>query len=249
MSTNSFALSYQKSPIIFVNGVAGTGPNSKLPIAYAVTGPKNGFATATAADPFPGFPFDFYPMPGATLIENQIGSYPFANQAVAANAVITQPLHISLLMIAPARNDGAYSAKLAIFQSLQATIQKHVQMGGLFSVATPSLLYTDCLLLSLRDVSEGDPKRPQDRWQWDFVKPLVTQASAQAALGSLNSKLDSGVKVVPDATSGAIVYSSTGNIVGNPQTGATTGSNLFGSSVPGALPGSTGNLHLSGSGY
>ena len=50
---------------------------------------------------------NFRPLPGATLIDNQIGAYRFANQGAAGERHYpgAQPLAVSLLMDCPARDE------------------------------------------------------------------------------------------------------------------------------------------------
>ena len=215
MSIESFSLWYQKTPIILTGGIATNavgGIESALPIStltQSITTPLG----------LNDFLFDFQPLPGSTLIENNVATYPFANQQVAANAVIFEPLRISLRMLAPPRGSGGYNTKLAVFQNLQAKLQQHTAMGGTFTVATPSYIYNDCLLLSLKDVSEGDPKHPQNEYQWDFMQPLLTDQGTQAAQNALIQKLSAQNKVLTNA-SGAISYSNPAVNVGNPASGA-----------------------------
>src|SRR5271169_111903 len=85
---------------------------------------------------------NFIPMPGATLVDNQIATYPFANQSVAANALIPQPLQISMKMVVPVRDPGGYWLKQAIMLSLQSSLQTHNTHGGTYTIATPSYFYT-----------------------------------------------------------------------------------------------------------
>ncbi|HQT24969.1 MAG TPA: hypothetical protein PLK99_00020 [Burkholderiales bacterium] len=143
----------------------------------------------------------FTPLPGSTVINNAVATYPFANQQVAGNAMIEQPLNVSLLMTAPVKDTGGYLSKLAIFTALRNSLQAHVNAGGTFHVATPSYLYTDCLLTSMADVTGGDTKQQQIQWQLDFIKPLVTTQSAAAALSGLLSKISAGQKVTSPAWS------------------------------------------------
>ena len=156
----------------------------------------------------------FQPMPGDTLVNNQIGTYPFANQATAANAIITLPLNISMMMICPARNPGDYTQKQAVLSSLQTTLQQHILLGGLFSINTPGFLYTNCILIRVSDVSGGETKQVQFRWQWDFQQPLVTQEQAAQAYGALMNKLSNGTQVPMDASNN-IPNSSAAYGVGN----------------------------------
>jgi hypothetical protein len=243
VSLDQFALSYQKSPIIFVKGIAANMTGGALPIV-SITQAVNfsgGVLDASQGLAWNDYIFDFYPMPGSTLAAYDIGRYPFANQAVAANAVIADPLSVSLLMAAPARGQSAYSQRLSVFQALQAAITKHSQQGGTYNVATPAYLYTNLILLSLRDVSEGDEKRPQDRWVWEFTQPLLTLQQAQAAQSSGLNKITQGLQQVPDAN-GAITYSGAQPTVGSPPSGAApatvpAAAPLIGASVSGSGPG------------
>jgi len=204
----SFTLQYQKSPILFTGGIAGFGDG--LPI-IAVTQSEEYQSIPTYVNPLAldNWYFDFYPMSGATLAEIEVATYPFANQYVAANAQIAQGLRISLLMLAPVKQQDGYAQKAGVFNTLQKTIQSHTALGGTYTVATPSGYYMNSLLLSLKDVSEGDPKRPQDRWQWDFFQPLLTVQSAQSAQNQLMSKIGAGVQVSSDPVTNSIGWTTT----------------------------------------
>ncbi len=220
MSRSDFSLSYQKSPIILTNGIAANVPGGMLPI-ISITQSQDfdgGILSGSSNLDLEDFLFDFYPMPGGSLMEVEVATYPFANQSVAANSVIQQPLKISLEMLAPVRTAGGYDQKLAIFQSLQSSLNQHITQGGTFTVATPAYLYTNCLLLSFRDASDGDRARPQWKWQWDFTQPLLTLEAAQAAQNSLMQKISTGSRVTP-STSGAVSYSGQQSAVGLPASG------------------------------
>lgn len=254
MSISAFSLGYQKSPIIFQGGIASEPgyPGGLMPIisitqsAAFTLGPSNA-ATATNEFEFvnaspvvtssnlelQSFFFDFHPAAGGKLIEQQAATYPFANRSVAANSTIAEPLSISLIMEAPTRANFNYAQRLATFQALQAALSQHNRLGGTFIVATPSYIYTDCLLLSLRDISEGDPKYPQSRWQWEFFQPLLTLESAQAAQNSLMQQLNSAVKVTPNG-SGQISYSGLSPTVANPQSGQAPATTPAARPLPGA---------------
>lgn len=137
-------------------------------------------------------------IPGSTLINNQIGTYPFANQQVAANAIIQQPLNISLRMIAPVKETAGYLTKLAIMTSLQNSLQQHNALGGRYHVATPALIYPDCLMTGMIDITTGTTKQMQVEYQLDFVKPLVTQQQAASALSGQYARLTNGQPVGTD---------------------------------------------------
>lgn len=176
----------------------------------------------------------FKPLPGSTLISNQLGEYPFANQAVAANAVITQPLVVSLLMTCPVRSAGGYFSKLLTMTALKQILDKHISSGGTFTVATPSYLYVNCILMDVRDVSSGQTKQAQTMWQWDFRQPLLTQDAAAGVYNSLMSKIAGGLP-----TGDAPSWSGIATTVGSSISGAATAllssaQNLIGSTVSGA---------------
>jgi len=193
-----FQLAFQSSPIILVDGIAtGLPTGSMLPI-IAITEPLNllgGILTGGDLSP-DNFFASFSPVPGATLIDQQVGHYPFANQAVAANAVIAQPLTISLKMTCPVRLGLGYFTKLATMITLQTVLAKHNGMGGTYIIATPSFFYTNCIMLRMSDVSGGDSNQVQTTWQLDFEKPLLTLNDAQEAQSSLLQKLTNGTKIL-----------------------------------------------------
>lgn len=167
---------FQLSPIIFSGGLASFMPGGMLPltaITETLNTPLGALSGSTQGD-LDNFFAAFAPIAGGTLVEQDIAQYPFANQVIAANAVIAQPLHISMLMLCPARNAGGYFAKLAIISALQAAFVLHNNNGGTYHVATPSYIYTDCIFRKMTDVSSGMSKQPQSAWMLEFQKPLIT---------------------------------------------------------------------------
>jgi len=190
----AFQLSFQVSPIILVDGVAGSMAGGMLPI-ISITEAINfplGLLSGGDTPSLDNFFATYRPIPGGSLVSNAIGKYPFANQSVASNAIISQPKRISLLMTCPVRESLGYASKLATMMSLQSTLSQHCNSGGTFIVATPSYFYTSCLLLDLVDVSGPQSKQAQTQWQWNFEQPLLTQAQADAAQNSLMSKITQG---------------------------------------------------------
>jgi len=182
----AFSLAYEISPIILQDGLAQYLPGGLLPITVltemfdipAIEG-ENIFAK-------------YRPLPNSTLAEWQVAQYPFASMQMAANAVIQQPLKVSLQMICPAQTEGGYIIKQAIMTALQTMLQNHVLSGGSFTVLTPAYTYTNCLLTSLRDISPPSQKQVQLMYQWDFVQPLITATGAQQVLGNLMSRFENG---------------------------------------------------------
>jgi len=193
----AYQLAYQISPIILQNGIATAIPGGLLPIV-AITEGASFSLNALGGDinlDLSQFFAHFEPAPGSTLASYDIGTYPFANQTVAANAVIKKPNIVSLVMACPVKGRGGYAARLATMTILQQTIEKHVSLGGTFTVATPASIYTNCLLQSLSDISGGGTNQKQYQYRWDFVQPLITETAAEAANSDYISKITSGVKV------------------------------------------------------
>jgi hypothetical protein len=183
----AYDLAFQISPIILVGGVVSGAQGGALPIIYFY-GQLGLFSDVTDPTAFPRY----LPVPGGTLISNQVGTYPFANQYVAANALIVQPLAISMRMISPVNQPGGYLTKLAMFSALQNSLAQHCALGGTFSVATPAYIYNNLLLTEMIDVTHGENQQQQVDWQLDFVQPLLTQQAAAAAQNNFFSKVTGG---------------------------------------------------------
>lgn len=210
----AYKLTFQLSPLIMTGGVASMIPGGMLPLISITQAVNFTFGLLNGADEIDldNFFANFQPVPGATLIDNTIGSYPFANQAVAANAIIAQPLKVALLMICPARDTAGYATKLATMMALQATFAQHNASGGTYTIATPSFFYTDCIMGPMTDVTPGASKQVQAAWRIDFVKPLLTLAQAAEAQNALMSKISAGTSF-----DGAPSWSGLGQSVGVPQ--------------------------------
>lgn len=190
MSRSDFKLSYELCPIILTNGIANEIPGQMLGITD-LTQPDG----ANMPEDGDAFFARFDVLPGGSLIDYEIANYPFANQTVAANATIANPLRISLLMTCPATATVSFSQKSRIFAALKASLDNHGQSGGTYIVATPSYIYANCILTSLRDVSGGGDKQRQLAWQWDFEQPLLTTQQADVALNALMSKIGQGLRI------------------------------------------------------
>ena len=215
-----YKLSFECSPVILTGGIAGAIPGGMIPIV-SLTEALNfvdGLLSGGADLDLDDFFAHFQPLAGATIISQQIGKYPFANQATAANAVIAQPLRISMRMVCPARGDAGYAFKLATIMALQATLRQHNASGGTYTVVTPSFFYTDCVMLDMADTSLADSKQPQNTWQLDFEKPLLTLADAQQAQNNLMSRITAGVPI-----DGTPAWSGLGPTVGVPSSLAAVG--------------------------
>lgn len=231
----AWKLTFQLSPIVLTNGIATNVPGGMLPIIVFTEALNfiDGLLNGTENIELDGFFANFEPLTGASLIDQEVGHYPFANQAVAANAVIAQPLTVSMRMVCPVKNPAGYPLKLATMMALQAALVQHNGSGGTYTIATPSGFYTNCLMTGMRDVSTNESNQSQFVWQMDFEQPLLTLQSAQQAQNSLMSKLTGGTEVDANAD-GGVGWSGLAPTVGQP-------SSLAASSVlPSASSGSSG---------
>ena len=189
-----YDLAFQISPIILQGGIATGVQGGLLPITTLTGGSTNDLDQAFAR---------YLPLPGSTLISNAVGMYPFANQAVAANAIIVQPLTISLVMIAPVNQPGGYLSKFHAFSALQSSLAQHNSSGGMYIVATPAFMYNNLIMTAMTDITESEGKQQQIEWQLDFIQPILTLAGAQAALNSLMNRVAGGGSfTAPPAWSG-----------------------------------------------
>ena len=193
----AFKLAYEISPIIFVGGVASLIPQGVLPIiavteaASFLTGLLSGGENIGLDDFFA----HWRPLPGSTIADYEIGKYPFANQAIAANAIIAQPLTLSMLMLCPARDALGYATKLVTMTALKATVEQHCSLGGTFTICTPSFIGTNYILKRISDASIGETRQVQNAWQWDFEAPLLTLDQAQQVQNGLMTQLTQGTLV------------------------------------------------------
>lgn len=186
---------YQVSPIFLTGGIVSAMPGGVLP--FAALGPVVAATVAGVATPgAESFFGRFEVIPGGTIINQSVATYPFANQQVAANATIQEPLTISLQLKAPVQSGFGYLLKSAIFPALQYSLATHNNSGGLYTVMTPAVPYFDCILTAVTDVTDGESKQTQIMWQFDFFKPLISQSAATSALNSLMSKLSGGTPIL-----------------------------------------------------
>jgi hypothetical protein len=247
----SWRTSYEINPIIFVGGIAGT-PGQMIPISNflgagsaaaatnsiitspTITAPGGSTAFFTNQVSLDDYFAHFFVLTGAQLIVNEFAHYPFLNQTVAANAIITQPLKLSVRMVAPVNGTNqSYSDKLSIMTGLKSTLDRHLTLGGTFNVATPSYIYTGCLLESLEDISaQGETEQLQFEWQWNFEQPLLTLQQIANTQNSLMANITnqtpptSTINPNPSVAVAAVptnAPSVAGNVSPIPSTGASQG--------------------------
>ena len=213
IGTSIFALAFELSPIMLVNGNAQQFEGGMIPIISYTEADNFVIGLLSGHNPFQLSQFfaHFSPLPGSTLLDLEIGSYPFANQAVAANATISKPLTLSYLMRCPARGFGGFLSKLDTMINLQNVLTQHAALGGTYTCLTPAGYYPNGILTSLRDVSDSEDKQAQNAYQWDFIFPLLTLQQAQAAQNSLMSKLSAQTQIT-----GQPAFSGPANTVGVP---------------------------------
>ena len=192
---DAFELAYVASPILLTGGIAGAIPVG-IPI-MTITQTLSGAASISPASPSPGAvpPLfcSFRPLPGGQLISNEVATFPFWMGIDASNAQIPQPLAISMLMYCPANSSTPYSIKLAVMLALQATLQNHTNLGGSYTVLTPSAIYQNCLLRGITDVSSNETEQAQFAYQWDFVQPLLAFPAGGGVMNNLMTAVTNGV--------------------------------------------------------
>lgn len=206
----AFKLQFAVSPVILTRGIASLIPGNALPmlsISSAIQFTGGLLSPANSINNEDYFAI-WQSLPGGTLISQDLGEYPFANQTVAANATIKKPLTISMVMICPAGNGGGYLSKFATMQSIQQTLEQHNESGGLYTVMTSAFPYVDCCLIEMTDMSTSQTHQQQNAYRLDFRLPLVTQQQADNAQNALMGTISA--QVPASATSGP------GLLAGNP---------------------------------
>ena len=223
-----FQLGFQISPIILVNGLAIGMPGAMLPIVVLTEAVNfiQGLLAGGTTLSLDNFFAQFEPLPGSRLISQTVGKYPLANQQVAANAVIAQPLNVSMRMLCPVRQPGGWITKLATLTALQTALAAHNASGGTYIVATPAQIWTNGLLTAVEDISSGRGSQTQTEFRFDFEFPLITQAQAQSVLGGLMSRISGGLPTDGSLSGGA-------STAGNALSGGTAATVPAATNLPG----------------
>jgi hypothetical protein len=225
MPNSQIELSYQVCPIILTGGIASQLQGGVLPMLSLLNRTTlGGPGAATLAGTQNIFPFTmdklddafgaFNVLPGGTLIAQSIAKYPFANQWVAANAVIREPLTLSLIMDSPMRGPNSWLIKHQVFTSVKMTLDNHNNAGGTYTVATPAFQYDNLVMTAMTDNSRGNNSLPQNAWRFDFEKPLVAGGDLSVAANGLTNALTNGLPTNGDI-SGNQPGQTSGNVVQN----------------------------------
>lgn len=209
---NIFKLGFEISPIILTYGIANDLPASMLPIVFLTEAANfvNGILQGGSNLSLDAFFAHFVPA-RATIANFSFGEYTFANQVVAANAIIANQLSVALRMICPVQNPGGYAAKFATFIALQATLSVHSSLGGTYTVVTPTTFMPNCLLKNLSVLDNGRDKQKQSEWLWEFEQPLITLQSAQGAQNSLMNAITRQTQILGDPPTATGLAANVGN--------------------------------------
>jgi hypothetical protein len=226
-----FQLGFEISPVILSGGIAANF-GGMLPI-IALTETANFVDNLISGS---GLSLDQFlchwrPMPGWEMISSEIGEYPFANQTVAANAMIRNATNMSFTMDCPVKESGGYLTKLITFTALQTTLLAHEALGGMYILASPTAIVPNCVLLRMFDAGNQESKQVQTRWQFDFRKPLLTAEDAANAQNALMTQLSGGGAVTSNQ-SWTGVATALKDVTGGNAFGLVSGAaNLIGTSV------------------
>jgi hypothetical protein len=203
MMLSDYQKLYQISPIFLQDGIAA---QSNIGNAFPILALLNpGAFGSTLIDGNPDWNMDdafaiFQPAPGGSLVEQTIAEYPFANLNVAANAILRNPINVSLIMMTPMKTPNSWSLKLSTMIGLKAALDNHNNLGGTYNVYTPAYSYTSMCLTALTDISTAQSPLPQNTWRWDFTRPLVQLEDLQQSFNNLNTSITNGTQVTTNAT-------------------------------------------------
>ena len=196
---NAYQLAYEISPIILVNGIAQLIPGNLMPIAIlteAESATINALNGNISIFDLNSYFAHFEPVAGSTMFVNEVSSFPFLNQSIAANSIVVQPLTFSMVMKCPVKGIGGYAARLATMTILKLALDKHHQLGGYYDVLTPSVFYSGCILTRMTDITQPDSAQKQIEWKLDFMQPLITQSQTTSTYNSLMQSISNGVKAL-----------------------------------------------------
>jgi hypothetical protein len=215
MSISLYKLRYQVAPIILTGGIAQTVPGGMISMLASSNpqmileplysqgvqqdfldafSPSQSSAAGTVGtinsqgvldDAFGAFNV----LAGGTLCAQTVPKYPLADMTMAANAIVRDPLTLSLIWDAPMRgfqthpSISAWDIKLSTMLALKGMLDRHNNLGGLYSVMTPAFYYENLILVALTDNSRGGNPLPQNAWRFDFERPMVVNLTDLKSIG------------------------------------------------------------------
>ena len=180
------------SPIYTTDPSRDPRPDAALSRIAGVTQQTTQTQTGTNLDEAFGA---FTVIPGGTLCVNTVPKYPLASMTMAANAIVREPINVSLVWDTPMRGPNAWDVKLTTMQALKAMLDQHNNLGGTYTVMTPAYYYDNLILTALTDNSRGGNPLPQNAWRFDFERPMiVTEQDATLDQNMVTSKMAGGVK-------------------------------------------------------
>jgi hypothetical protein len=225
MALSQIQLLYQVSPIVLTGGIASNISGGMLPL-LSLTSPNafttdmlSGSSTFELDDAFA----IFQPAAEGSLVQQIIATYPYANLNVAANAVIRNPINLSMIMFTPMKQIGSWAVKQQIMTSLKYTLDSHNNAGGTYTVFTPAFVYTDMLMVNLIDCSIAQSPIPQNAWRWDFNRPLVSLADASGSMNNLMNQISNGTQ---PTGGGDPTTTGPGTAIGQPASVVNTGQGI-----------------------
>jgi hypothetical protein len=198
-------LLYQLTPIWLQNGIASQIIGGYLPI-LSILNPEV-FTALTSGNNAPeDWSFEnafaiFQTAPGGSLIEQSIAEYPFANLNVAANAIIRNPINVSMIMMTPMKVQNAWAVKQSRMSTLKYALDNHNNLGGTYVVFTPAFIYNNMSMTALTDISTAQSPLSQNTWRWDFTAPLVSLQDIYGAENNLIAKITGGLPTTGAITS------------------------------------------------
>jgi hypothetical protein len=196
----AFKLAFELSPIVLTGGITNTFPGFALPIMAITESANFPFSLLSGGGDLSLDKFfaHYQVLPGSSLIQQDLAKYPFANAQIAGNAVISQPVTVSVLMICPIQNELGWAEKLAIISGLKWLLDQHNLLGGTYTILTPAYVYQNCIMRGMHDASSQLTKQVQNTYQFDFEKPLLTLSDAASLLNSVANVIQNATGAVND---------------------------------------------------
>jgi hypothetical protein len=119
-------------------------------------------------------------------------------------------------MICPVNTEAGYYTKLATMTAMKMAFDQHNNSGGTYSIMTLSYIYTNCVMVGMRDVGAEGTKQVQVEWQIDFMKPLISLADATQTYNNAMGQVNSGVQTNGQPSGPSATSPGPADVVGPP---------------------------------